>query len=68
MLLTLLNVVNNIVQHCYTQLTIAKKIAACQFHHDALQAETTFNTSYKKFNLSAYVLVDDTLFSPILMP
>ena len=50
------------------ELTIAKKMAACLFYRDPLRAKIIFNTSYEKFELSTYVLADNTLFSLILMP
>ena len=35
---------------------------ACRFYRDPLRAEIIFNTT------TTYVVVDNTLFSPILMP
>ena len=38
-------------------------MAACRFCLDPLRAKIIFNTSYEKFDLSTYVLVDNTLFN-----
>ena len=47
------------------RLTIAIKIAACRFYRDPLRAQISFNTSYEKFDLSTYVLINNTS-SPLI--
>ena len=37
----------------------SKKMAACRFYRDPLQAYIIFNNSHEKFDLSIYVLVDN---------
>ena len=50
------------------QLTIAKKMTACRFYRDPLRVQITSNGGCEKFDLSTYVLVNNTPFSLILMP
>ena len=64
----LLTTSNRLVTNKLSQLTIAKKMACQNFTMTFFASLNYINTSYEKFDLSTYVLVDNTLLSLILMP